>query len=119
MAASWPSDLPQKSLVDGFGEGVGDGLLEYQPDTGPSITRLRSSGAPEPMTLAFEMTSAQIASFKTFFKTTLIGGSLPFTFADPLSGDTVLLKFRKDGLPHWSALGGDNYNFSATVWKMP
>lgn len=119
MASPWPGTLPQKFLVDGYSEGVGDGLLEYQPDTGASLTRRRATAMPKPMGGNFEMTSAQIATLKTFFETTLIGGSLPFNFPDPLTGATLLVKFQKGGIPKWSALGGDCYIVGVSLWVLP
>jgi len=119
MASAWPGTLPQKFLVDGYMEGVGDGLLEYQPDTGPSISRRRATAVPRPLSGNFEMTSAQIATLRTFFDTTLIGGSLPFTFPDPLTGATLLVKFQKGGIPKWAALGGDYFSVGMSLWILP
>lgn len=119
MVDAWPGTLPQKVLVEGYAEGVGDGLLEYQPDTGPPITRRRTSASPRPLTVTFELTSAQIATLRTFFDTTLLGGSLPFTFPGVIEGSTYLVKFQKDGLPRWTALGGDYFSVAISLWVLP
>lgn len=119
MPSAWPSTLPQRLLVDGASLGIGDGLLEYQPDTGPSITRRRSSAAPRPLSGSMILSNAQMTTFETFFYTTIIGGSLAFTFPDPRTGATLLVKFTKQGLPAYVPLGGDNYRLSFNVMVMP
>lgn len=119
MPDAWPAGLPQNVLVANYAEAVGDGLLEYQPDTGPTITRRRSSANPRPVTMNFELTSAQLAILKTFFETTLIGGSLPFTFPGITESATYLVKFQKTGIPNWAALGGDYFSVAMSVWVLP
>lgn len=119
MPSAWPLTLPQSVLVSNYSDGVGDGLLEYQPDAGPSITRRRTSASVRPMTMNFQLTSVQIATLRSFFETTLIGGSLPFTFPDPLTGSSVLVKFSKSGIPKWTALGGDYFSVTMSVWVLP
>jgi hypothetical protein len=32
---------------------------------------------------------------------------------------TYLVKFQKGGIPKWTALGGDYYSVSMSVWVMP
>ena len=119
MTDVWPVSLPQKVLVSGYGEGVGDGLLEYQPDTGPPITRARSSASPRPLSMQFELTRAQLATLRTFFDTTLIRGALPFLFPAVIEGGSYLVKFQKQGIPKWVSLGGDYFSVSMTLWVLP
>jgi hypothetical protein len=118
-ASAWPSGLPQNVLISGYQEGVGDGLLEYQPETGPTISRLRTSSSARPLTVNFELTSAQIAILRTFYGTTLLGGSLPFTFPGVTESATYLVKFQKSGIPKWTSLGGDYYSVTMSVWILP
>jgi hypothetical protein len=121
MVDAWPGTLPGALQSDAFGEGVADGLLEYAPDTGPPITRRRSTAAVRLMKGTMLCTSAQIATFRTFFDTTLLGGSLPFNFPDQLQSGTLLVKFAKSSLPNWSAHpgGGDNYLLNLTLQVLP
>lgn len=119
MVDAWPSTLPQKVLQGGYSEGVGDGLLEYQPDTGPPMTRLRTSANPRPIAVNFELTSAQLQTLIAFFTTTLIGGSLPFNFPAVIENTTYLVKFQKGGLPKWTSLGGDYFNVTMSIWVLP
>lgn len=119
MVDAWPAGLPQRSLIQGYQEGVGDGLLEYQPDAGPTISRRRTTAVVRPLTVSFELTSAQLAILRTFYDTTLMGGSLPFTFPGPTEAATYLVKFQKDGIPKWTALGGDYFSVSISVSVLP
>jgi hypothetical protein len=119
MPASWPAGLPQKLLVDGYSQGLGAGILAYAPETGPALTRRRFSATVKPLAGAMEMTSAQLATLKSFFQTDLIGGSAAFTFPDPLGGSALLVRFQADSPPKWSALGGDHFSVSLILEILP
>lgn len=119
MASAWPGTLPQALLLSGAGKGVGDGLTEYQPDTGPSITRRRTTAVMRPLSGSMILTDAQIATFETFFYTTIMNGALPFTFPDPISGATLLVKFTKATPPGYSPQGGNNYLLSLALMVLP
>lgn len=118
MPDTWPGTLPQKMLVDGYGDGMGDGRLVSRMDAGPPQVRRRSSAMPRPLTGRMNMTAAQIATLKTFVTTTLIGGTLSFNFPDPVGGATIEVMFA-GGLPQWANLGGDNYSVSLDLMVMP
>ncbi len=116
---TWPASLPQRPLVNGYSDGIGDGRVEYAPDTGPTLTRRRSTATPSPLTVAFEMTRDQVDALQVFVATNLLGGSLPFNFPAINEAGTYVVKFQKQGLPKWTALGGDYYNVTMSLWKMP
>jgi hypothetical protein len=119
MTNVWPGTLPQQLLLNGASLGVGDGLLEYQPDTGPSITRRRSSAVMRPLSGTMILSSAQMTTFESFFYTTILGGSLPFTFPDPRTGASLLVKFTKQGQPTYTPQGADNYLLSLNLAVLP
>jgi hypothetical protein len=119
MVDAWPAGLPQRLLVANASKGAGDALLEYQPDTGPSITRRRSSATMRPLIGSVILSSAQIAIWETFFYTTILSGSLPFDFPDPITGATLLVKHIKQTPPIWSPLGGDNYQLDMSLMVLP
>lgn len=121
MVDAWPAGLPQKLQSDSFSESVADGLIETQPDQGPPITRRRSTAAVRPMSGTMVCTAAQVATLRTFFDTTLLGGSLPFSFPDQMQSATLLVKFAKGGLPAWRqhSIGGDNYILSLSLLVLP
>lgn len=104
---TWPASptLPQRLLAETYSEGFADGRLVSQMETGPAKVRRRSSAMPRPIKGEMIMTAAQVASLRTFFNTTLIGGSLPFNFPDPITYPTTILVRFAGGVPAVSAFG--------------
>jgi hypothetical protein len=119
MVDVWPVGLPQALQQQGFSEGLADGLIETQPDVGPPTSRRRTTASVRHMSGTMMVTSAQIATLKTFVNTTILGGALAFNFPDQLQSGTLLVKFPKGGLPSWSSLGGDTYSLSLTLLILP
>lgn len=119
MADAWPVALPQCFLL-GYSETPGDGLIETQPDIGPPISRRRSSSVTRALSGQMKMTRDQIAALRTFIDTTILGGSLPFEFDDPTStGQTLLVKFAKGGLPTWQQVAGGVYQVNISLTVLP
>lgn len=96
----WPASLPQHAERDGFGRSFGDGRLTTPTEAGLPRTRRRFSYAPEPLQCAFQMSKAQLSTFKAFVSETLKGGTLPF--AMPAQGDDGewIVKFGET-MPSW------------------
>lgn len=113
----WPTSLPQRLMVQGYSQALGDGRLRSQTDTGPGKVRRRSSAMPKPLAGALRMTGAQVLAAAAFVDDVLIGGSLPFTFPEPLTGSPILVRFVD--LPSWSCAGGDNYDFAMSLEILP
>lgn len=119
MTDAWPSTLPQQLQISGASLGYGDGLVEYGPDQGPSITRRGTTAVMRPLAGAMILSNAQVSTFETFFYTTILNGSLPFTFPDPRTGATLLVKFTKQAPPAYAPLGGDNFQLSLSLVILP
>lgn len=119
MPDVWPVSLPQELMRAGNSGGLGDGLIETQPDSGPPTSRPRFSAIAEPLAGAMNMTTAQLAALKTFYKTTLAQGALPFTFPDPLGGDDILVKFPKGSQPTWQEVAPDTYRVAISLLILP
>lgn len=119
MVDAWPAGLPQYLQQSGASLGAGDGLLESQPDIGPPITRRRTTAVVRPLRGSVLCTDAQITTFETFFYTTIMNGSLPFSFPDPRTGTTLLVKFTKGSPPSYSPQGGNNYLLSLDLLVLP
>ncbi len=118
MVDAWPAGLPQCFMV-GYADGEGDGRIEYQPDIGPPITRQRSAAVVRSIAGSMRMTKAQLGILHTFFSVTIAGGSLPFSFADPTFGGTVLVKFPKGGQPTWQQTAVGVYRVNISLMVMP
>jgi hypothetical protein len=84
------------------------------------ITRLRSSASVRPLSGQMRLTRAQVAVLRNFYKVTLIGGSLPFTFPDPtVTGETLLVRFPKGSPPNWQQIGGGVFRTGISFEVLP
>lgn len=119
MVDAWPNTLPQRLLISGASLGEGDGLVEYAPDLGPSLTRRGTTAVMRPLTGNMILTGSQVATWRQFFRTTIVQGSLPFTFPDPLGGSDLLVKHVKGAPPAVAPLGNDNWQLSLSLMVMP
>ncbi|MGM4906253.1 hypothetical protein AB8B21_05745 [Tardiphaga sp. 866_E4_N2_1] len=119
MVDAWPAELPQ-CLNIGYSEGEGDGILEYKPDAGVSITRLRTSAVVRPLSGQIKVERSQLAILRQFFNVTLIKGALPFNFPDPtVLGETLLVRFPKGSQISWQQIGGGTYRVPISLEVLP
>lgn len=86
---SWPADLPQNILAQGYKGELPNNLLRTSMDVGPAQIRRRGTVAVEPVTGNILVTPAELATLKTFYETTLLDGSLRFRWRDPLVDDDI------------------------------
>src|SRR5262249_16088154 len=121
MVDAWPNNLPQALQLRGASIGVGDGLVEYDPDIGPPITRRPTTAVVRPSAGAMTCRGAQMASFLAFLDTTIAGGALPFHFPDPLTdgAQVLLVKFSKKSLTSIVPLGDDNFQLPLSLMVLP
>ncbi len=82
MALSWPAELPQRMLVDGYGRTGRDGVEATEMQAGPPKTRLRTASVAEPLQGAIEVRTAGLARFWRFFNEELKFGSKVFWIRD-------------------------------------
>ncbi len=114
----WPVGLPQKLLMEGNSYQIGDGRLRTQPSAGVSIDRQRFTAVVDLLSGSMLMTDAQIATMTTFIKTTLLGGSLPFTFPDQFNSPaTITVKFST--MPRFGAVSGTKRNIDFAFEVLP
>lgn len=119
MVDAWPNTLPQQLQLSGASLGMGDGLVEYAPQQGPSISRRGTTAVMRPLVGAMVLSNAQVDIWEAFFYTTIANGALPFTFPDPRTGAAVLVKFTKQSQPSLVPLGADNFRLSLSLMVMP
>ncbi|ANT39919.1 hypothetical protein RGUI_0846 [Rhodovulum sp. P5] len=91
--AVWPS-IPFFVARDGWQRtGPENAVLRTDMETGPAKQRRRTTAAPKRWSGAIpSLTAAELASFETFFDTTLQTGALSFTATDP--ADETVKTFR-------------------------
>lgn len=92
MAATWPITLPQNPRRDLNWSPKGN-VIAFGTEVGKGKRRRRSTYDSEVWSLPFIMTDAQLTEFKTFFSVDLEGGSLPFDYLYPRTGDTYRFSF--------------------------
>lgn len=101
---TWPATLPQ-SLMMPLSRERQSGKIRSQMDTGAPKQRARFTATVKNFDAVLFMTGAQLATFDTFYETTLGQGAASFTWVDPVTGSSATLRFRgepKDELikPH-------------------
>jgi hypothetical protein len=117
--ATWPGTLPPRLLVEGYQERLPNNKLRTEMDAGPAKQRRRYTAAVRPITGAQVLTQAQVAALKTFHNTTLLGGTQPFDWTDPIP-NSGLVNFRFVTEPVIDrALGGGFYRVSYELEILP
>ena len=109
----WPLDLPQNFQQSGYSEGNIDNVLSTTMTTGPSKSRPKSTEAYQPISGTMILTTAQRASFKTFYKDTIYFGAVSFSF--PAPGDApnfFKAKLKTQGI---SPRSGNSWNLQMSI----
>lgn len=78
---SWPDELPQRVLVDGFSRGLDDARSFTEMDAGLDKQRARGIAA-EPIACQMEIDGGQFARFQRFWREEIGKGVLPFLIRD-------------------------------------
>lgn len=103
--AVWPPSLPQAPRLEGFSES-GDGVvLRSNMDAGPPKLRPVYSKEVVRVPVSMTMDDTQVATFVTFWRTTLVMGSLSFEWEDFIEGGTVDVYFASR--PTYTKLSAD------------
>lgn len=90
----WPPSLPQSPLAD-YSESAGVLLLRSPTDKGPAKMRWRGQ-KPKPLSVAYHLTDAQVATLETFALTT-IKGTARFDYPHPRTLATVEVRIVPSG----------------------
>lgn len=90
---TWPASLPQDPSLDGYSSEDQSGMLRSEMDSGPPKQRRRFTATTENISLSWLMTKTQLSTFNSFYKTTLLEGSLAFDITHPVNGWTVSARF--------------------------
>ncbi len=120
VSGTWPGTLPTKVMQDGFAEGQPNAAIRTQMDSGPAKQRNRFTTLNLPFSGTFIMTSAQVDTFWTFYRTTLGNGAGSFDGLPHLrTGATVVHRFDVSSEPQVRALGWDSYAVSVKLDLLP
>jgi hypothetical protein len=105
-------------LVSGYGEAVPDVSIKSSMDVGPAKVRRRTTAAVRPVAGKLILTLTQLGYFKTFYNTTILGGSLRFDWVDPYDGTTAV-EMRFTEPPSWSAIDPDKFEVQMKMEILP
>lgn len=114
---SWPSGLPQSLLLGDFKETQPDLVIRTEMDAGPHKVRRRFTAGVTKISGSQRLTKSQVSTFETFYNTTLLGGSLRFTWKDPLGGTSAEIRFVST--PVISAHGIDDFAIEMELEILP
>jgi hypothetical protein len=103
--ATWPESLPDYLMQGGYSEKLPNNVIRTKMDIGPAKMRRRSTAAPRPIMGQMHMSKAQVATFDTFYETTLLSGSLRFDWVNPRTQTSKEFRFLEP--PIYSAMGQD------------
>ena len=105
MAIVWPASLPQAPRL-GWKEVAGSNVIRTKVASGPAKLRRRFTFAVPKLTWpTTPFTDTQLATFWTFFRTTIKDGSLKFQIPHPRDGATVEARFRTE--PEFEQISAD------------
>lgn len=76
--STWPSTLPKPSY-SGYAVNPQNSVTRSEMDSGTARQRNEFSAVPDKLTVSWEFSSAQMVTFRTFFKTTINRGADWFT----------------------------------------
>lgn len=109
---TWPSTLQQNANYD-YNETWDDGTIRSQPDQGPVMTRRRYTKIRKMAKMTVWVDRTQYTTFETFYNTTIQGGSLPFTWEDPVTQISSNLLFLSP--PSISSIGPNNFKIDMNM----
>src|SRR5262245_28329856 len=95
-------------MFDGYQEGMMDGRVRSRTDIGPPKVRRRTTTAIRPMQFQLTLSDAQLTTLKSFVDTTLLNGSLPFSFTDVHTGATITCQIGAN-MPSWRPISNTKW----------
>lgn len=116
---TWPSDLPDKPLREGYQETPPQTQIRTEMDTGPDKVRQRFTANVREYNVQIIIDNSQLDSFDTFYTDTTSGGAEKFDYDNPRSGTTEEFRFVVPPDPQYEALGGDLYRVSFKLEQLP
>jgi hypothetical protein len=106
---TWPSTLPASPVINNYQESFKDNVIRSDIDAGPMKTRQRYTRAQRMLQVSFVLTDAQKITFTNFFNS-IKGGALPFNWADPVTGTSIVVRMT-------GAVTGPNY-VNINLWQV-
>lgn len=112
----WPASLPE-FVQEGAQETLSEDFAESAIGHGGVNTRRRSSALAAPFSATIVCTLTQVRSFETFYRDTLAGGALRFTWVHPGTQDAATFKFLRPP-PVLSAINNDTISIAMKLMQV-
>lgn len=121
MPIQWPVGLPQTVLMGDYSEVVPKILIRTPMGAGPSKTRRITGKNSRFINVGLLMTRVQVESFDVFVMTTLLGGSLHFTWSHPRTevACDCRITVSEDNAPMYGQVSGDLVKVSFQLEILP
>lgn len=114
---SWPSQLPQRPIADGYNESLQSQVIRTQMDAGPAKSRRRFTAAARMVTARYVLTTSQVAAFEAWFVSDIGAGALAFDW--PHRSGTISARITGDPPYRLSPLGGELWRLDMTLEVLP
>lgn len=114
---TWPANLPQSPLVDGFEETPPYEIVRTSMDAGPAKVRRRATSGVRRFQVQFIMTTTQMTIFDDFYVSTLSHGASRYDWDDPRT--EVSKEWRIVDRPRYSPVGSEYWRVSFSLEQMP
>ncbi|NDC57531.1 MAG: hypothetical protein EBZ50_01610 [Alphaproteobacteria bacterium] len=114
---SWPATLPQFVQSSGYSESLPQQTIESQVDAGAVKVRRRFTTAFRPMQMVIHCTTAQVATFESFYLTDCKSGSLDFTWVNPRTQASKTFRWRLPP-PSYREIVSGLFAVSFQVWQV-
>lgn len=116
---SFPNGLP--NFWAGSNANIENNLIASGGSMGLPVQRQSRSLHPRLINCKWRFTRSQFSTFKNWWKTTLLGGVVPFTGTFTLNGETGRMDLQFIGDPSYDSLRGGDWNVTvkAWCWKYP
>lgn len=113
----WPEELSEYLLVDSYQETLPDTVIRTQMDVGPPKVRRRSTSAPRLISGTLRLDSDKLGIFEAFYLNTTAGGSLPFNWTSPRTGELVVAQFTDT--PRYMPVSGLTWDVNISLEILP
>jgi hypothetical protein len=116
--SAWPSTLPQALFLAGYSGTFPNVMIKSDMDAGPPKVRRRLTANIEPVMGKVILSTAQLATFTTFFNDTLAGGSLRFSWTKP-PAHSIACEMRFSEAPTYTKVSDDDFEMSMSLEVLP
>ena len=98
---TWPATLPQRLSADASVQDDESRAITDM-DSGPASVRNRFTAITQKVKGSMVLTGSQLATFDTFFRSTIKHGALSFSWIHPFTEAAVTIRFK--GKPEWQCI---------------